>query len=132
MKPGVYKLSRDVVNPSADRRQRYDWRAQATWGAGEEFLVEAVWLDRDAPLPPVVKVTISKVDSRYSYQKMSEWGDQLRFAALKDALVTTDESDAAFFAKNEIDSSFARWLVTSGHMSRGQLAVMWTAYAGEE
>ena len=39
-RPGtVLRLVRDVVNPNPDRRQKYDWRADALWSAGTRFRV---------------------------------------------------------------------------------------------
>lgn len=39
MKPGSYRLTRDVANPRPDKRVRRDWRKSVTWKAGTVFHV---------------------------------------------------------------------------------------------
>lgn len=39
LKPGIYRLTQDVVNPHVDRRQKYDWRAREVLEKGAEFKV---------------------------------------------------------------------------------------------
>jgi hypothetical protein len=42
IKPGTYRLTRDVINPHPDRRMRRDWRALPVVPAGTMFAV-SLW-----------------------------------------------------------------------------------------
>jgi hypothetical protein len=46
LQPGTYILTRDVQNPSPDRRQRHDWRARETWEQGMKFSVFEIRQDK--------------------------------------------------------------------------------------
>jgi hypothetical protein len=44
LKPGLYRLKCDVVNPGCDKRFRDDWRVSRTeFHAGEEFFLRPNW-----------------------------------------------------------------------------------------
>lgn len=44
LKPGMYRLKRDVVNPGCDKRFRDDWRvSRSSFLSGEEFFLRPNW-----------------------------------------------------------------------------------------
>jgi hypothetical protein len=55
---GIYRLTRDVVNPKPDRRQRYDWKAQPMWQAGALFYVRTETHEVFNDVTPLVVTTI--------------------------------------------------------------------------
>jgi hypothetical protein len=77
--PGLYTLSRDVANPSPDRRQKYDWRVRPTWTAGTEFYVET---ERFAERAGMLVMTLSH--ARFSHRLYEH---EAKFMLLAAALV---------------------------------------------
>lgn len=41
LRPGLYRLGRDIVNPRPDGRVRHNWLGRATWKKGDQFLLGA-------------------------------------------------------------------------------------------
>lgn len=149
IKPGTYKLSRDVQNPAPDRRFKRDWRFVPTWRAGAEFIVtewsretDSVFeaLDERGELTPERRAaiiesaryaTIRAVDSPYSHYEIGP-GNEASFEALSAALVPVEESIDAMFARLSVRSNFARWLVDSGRLTPQLFEKLWAAYQGDD
>ncbi len=124
LQPGTYKLLTDVVNPKPDRRRKYDWRAEAVWEAGTEFLVENDSTE-GAPFR-----TIQRVGEK---RKLTEWGStREQFLAVFKSLVAIEESVDAQCTRLGIESNFVKWLVTNNKLSRTDLEQFWNTYWNEE
>ena len=143
IKPGTYKLERDVENPSADRRVKRNWTALPTWRAGCEFLVVLHERDLDASLlaelPEEVRekartsmhyVTIHLVGHRWSHHAIGPGHDE-QYAALVAALVPVEESNEAMFTRLGVDGHFSQWLVTGGKISRELFEEWWNQYQNQ-
>lgn len=81
LKPGLYVLSRDVHNPIADKRYKYDWTYWSSWPKGMAFIVR----------PDVDFGCAIRRDSNSSRElyPIGKYGDPERYAqfmALVDAL----------------------------------------------
>lgn len=144
--PGSYMLSRDVVNPTPDRRHKHDWRMRPVWRAGMELVVreeraapllDEAWLaslteeHRRAVIARVNEthgLLIEAVGDRWpSLHRIGEGNEA--YAALAVAMVPiAEESLEAFLARIQCESALGRYLVESGRMTRDQLAELWAAY----
>lgn len=143
LEPGTYKLSRDVKNPTPDRRFKNDWRFRPEWKAGTEFLVVGkthdmlteedvanlnVTEEQRAKIRRKVQyVAICLVGHRWAHDSIGPGQDE-QFAALADALEPCDESHDAFFTRLGVRAGFAQWLVTSGKFSPTEFEQLWDEY----
>ena len=82
--PGLYTLSRDVQNPTPDRRQKHDWRALVTWEKGTEFYVGHYRFDEDRTC---LSITLSYDQFRNIHEVLEH---QDRFKLLAEALEPAD------------------------------------------
>lgn len=127
--PGTYRLAADLVNPKADRRQRYDWRAKAVFTAGTEFVVVADTVGETAGVDPSGWTVIRMVGARYTYQAALSSGPFAElYAALEGALQPVAESVAACLFRLEVNDHFAAWLLDSGVVTRELFERLWLLY----
>jgi len=127
LKPGTYKLTRDIKNPKPDRRVKEDWRAHPVWKAGTEFLVQPLLHKERDDEPTSLCTKIVKVGHRWQHEYLGP-ANAAQYAALEAALEPCAASDDAFFTEHYIDSAFGRWLLHSGRLSRELLLKLWTEY----
>lgn len=121
LKPGTYKLTRDLLNPSADRRHKRDWREFEFWREGWEFLVQ----DRESGGHPYTQIVL--VGHRWTHQAIGP-GHKEKYAALEAALVPCAESNEAMFTALGVDDHFARFLVRSGKLDEDAFRKLWAEY----
>ncbi len=128
IQPGTYKLLTDVKNPKPDRRQKYDWRAEAVWEAGTEFVVahEGIGDGRGA------HASIMLVGHKWASHRVTQYGTPEQFKAIVKSLVAIEESVNALFTRIGIDSNFVKWLVKQGKLSRAELEKSWNEYMNDE
>lgn len=141
IKPGSYRLSRDVQNPTPDRRHKDDWSKWPMWKAGTEFL--AIEQSRDLPIddPDLSEeqraklravdryVTLRMVGPRFASLYERGPGHEEQYRALVDALEPSVESfDAMFERLHARSEHFARWLLESGRLDRETFERLWSAY----
>jgi hypothetical protein len=124
--PGTYRLTCDVTNPEPDRRVKGDWRKAPVIPAGKIFRM----LSRGDRSYPV----LVPVGDRYWILHDLNVGSQF-CAPLVNAIVPNlepiEQTHAAWFDEEQIEDRFARWLVTSGRMTREELLAIWNVYDAE-
>ena len=131
LKPGTYRLARDVTNPSPDRRRTRDWRASPVWEKGEEFLVQAHSTTLTSErVGSIDYSTIVLVGDGRAREIGPGHSDQ--YQALESALVPVEESQEAMFTALGVRDMFARWLVESGKIQRDVFRALWEEYQGGE
>jgi hypothetical protein len=143
LKPGTYKLVRDVANPQPDRRKTRDWRAFPTWKADTEFLVVAFYRDTNRMLDSVKAALtpeqIERIEARAAYSVIQlvghRWsfesigpGNEEQYAALMAALEPVPESHEAMFTRLDVRDYFAKWLVESGRLTPQAFETLHKAY----
>jgi hypothetical protein len=120
MKPGTYRLARDVTNPAPRARVKNDWTKHAVWKAGTKFLVE--------PIATGSKhVFVRKVGSGLAYTLKQKplhatpallASEAAQFEALASALVAIGEDIDALFERLGVDAydlaAFLKHLVETG------------------
>ncbi len=126
LEPGNYRLSRDVLNPTGDRRKYTDWRYLQYWRAGMDIVAEDARSSSDGG----------------TYTKLSVYGhgvqesiyptDTERYDILVAALVPVPETDHLFFVNTGVNEFFARWLLESGRLDRSMLKQLWTEYKQDD
>lgn len=151
LKPGTYKLTRDVTNPKPDRRKTSDWRAKPMWPEGTQFIVKERRYDlEDAGLSAEDRAKISDeeravietkmitteihlVGSRWSHMNVRENAEAEQHAAISAALEAIEESHAAMFTRLGVPSEyFTRWLVESGRLTPSAFEKLWEVYQERE
>lgn len=114
---GIYRLTRDVKNPDADRRFAGDWAKRSKFPAGLELLVEVAEIDVGGDR--FSSTTIRSVEDRFGRVRQTD----AAFAPLVAAVEPIPESPAALIRRLDVESmqigSFCRWLVESGKMTAG-------------
>ena len=85
-KPGTYELSSTVINPTPDRRKRYDWRKWERWEAGTRFTIEEDEVTTTKGQAPVKVCLICQPGSSYQVNLVSPLGELLaaHFVAIKE------------------------------------------------
>jgi len=69
MKPGIYRLARDVKNPQKIDRRRTDWWHRDGFKAGEIFIVSNRAIDFDAlPEKPLLFIGLRNPSGFWNYQ----------------------------------------------------------------
>lgn len=149
--PGVYRLSRDVANPKADRRSPNYWRNMVTWRAGLEFVVvgdsEIPYTDDEIQdLPPEARNALANARKRNHNQEIKSvlwnreravraYADTERWNALVGALEPAPQSWEAFWTLTDeysiLTDDFVRWLVSRGYFSREKLAQEFKAWEND-
>src|SRR5678816_2278943 len=84
LRPGLFVLTRDVQNPLADKRHKYDWTLWPAWKAGTVFVVRP-----DADFGYSIKIDSDRYHSARELYPIGSNGDadkRARFEALIDAL----------------------------------------------
>jgi hypothetical protein len=132
IKPGFYRLARDVTNPAPDRRMKSDWRKFSTWEAGMEFIAEVdVGIERERAEMGVVGKTpyvrLVLVGHRWHHENIAPHNDA-QFAALADALEPCEQSLESMFTELDVRDHFARYLVASGRLDRDTFRQLWADY----
>ena len=127
LKPGMYKLSRDVVNPSPDRRKKRDWRSLPSWTEGTEFLVR----EQNCDGISLGYTTICLVGDRSAYSAIGP-GNADRYHALESAMIQCEESDDAMLTEMGVYDNFAQWLAKSGKIERAVFRALWADYCDED
>jgi hypothetical protein len=123
LKPGTYKLSRDVANPTPDRRKKRDWRSSPSWTEGTELLVQVA---NDRATEDCYTL-ITLVGERRTYMAIGP-GHLDQFIALESALVQCEESDDAMLTALGVSDNFAQWLAKSGKIDRDVFRALWAEY----
>lgn len=98
----TYQLTRDVINPSPDRRQRHDWRALETWKAWTRFYAHTRNFAHGSALDGLsdeAKLRVSERDreiwiytGRYSHQDIGP--NYPAYALIVSALEPVEDFDA--------------------------------------
>lgn len=90
LKPGQYLLGRDVLNPRADRRVKYDVTKHAVWRAETRVTIDAHEREPIAgvELPPTLTCWIH--GARGHVGRIDEFDE--RFALIAEACVPAEES----------------------------------------
>jgi hypothetical protein len=134
--PGTYRLTRDVVNPLPDLRQRYDWRARPVWPAGTEVVVSKETYAIEGECGghfewSVLRLAGGASSQHRIAQHSIEHADQ--FEAIAGALLGAEESVAALFTRLDIDRQpLFLWLVEHGEVDRADVERIWAAYMEDE
>jgi hypothetical protein len=130
MKPGTYRLTRDVVNPCADKRHKHDWRKEPVLKAGAEFLVEdeRSLFPEDATSRERAWTSLRLVGARWSHMKLYEGADNDVYNAIAQALEMIPETLGAQLTRLDVKRGFATWLVESGSVDRELFERLWNAY----
>lgn len=134
LKPGVYRLTKTVQNPKADRRKKREWTALPEWERGDMFVVfekiaaQTIPIDnhRDAIEVPAT-MGLKMVGYRYHHnQTAAHW------EAIAPHLEPVVEDTNAMMTRLELDSwalaRFCRWLVDSGKMSANEFERLFTLW----
>jgi hypothetical protein len=100
-----YRLTRDVINPNPDRRQKHDWRAAEVWKVGKRFYAQTrsfahgSALDEIEGLSDEAKARLREKESeiwiytgQYSHQDIGPRDE--RYASIVAALEPVDDFDA--------------------------------------
>lgn len=134
LKPGTYRLTKDIPNPEGDRRHKYDWRQFPILKEGTEFIAEDERRLMDEEMSSKIQewISLRPVKARWSHMTIT-CGFQL-YKLLEDALERISESNASMFARLDVSSSqyFAKWLVDSGRLDRELFEKLWREYLKSE
>lgn len=79
--PGLYLLKQNVLNPSPDRRMKYDWRKKPVWPKGAKFHVEADHFDMDVAGGRRVEFVVMFMSGNGRSSRISEHDDLFKLLA---------------------------------------------------
>jgi hypothetical protein len=130
LKSGTYKLTREIVNPTPDRRQKYDWRKEASFPAGMEFVVEEHDLGLEADTGYKILANKLKPVREGGGRVLSDYEDL--FKTIAAALEPCEESIDAMLARLGVhgcaNDRFLRWLLDNELMGRRLFEQLYEAW----
>lgn len=117
LKPGYYRLSRDVENPDPDRRKSRDVTALPVWKAGTRIAVRIFLPDVEG----VPHLEIEWPDDRHAIlTRRAEWHGQ--YKAIAPALEPIEmDLDLTLHKMGASDYRVLDWLVRHGHVTLAQI-----------